>query len=159
MSRTKRILLLGFILMAFTIPASADLCVVVEQTDNTRIEFLLSDEPQISYNGVVVTIATSRTSVELPTAQVKKVYVAEASVTGISQKETYSIVRIDITSTDINLNGLEAGSIVYAYTIDGRIINSGRANNDGTLQLSIGAIQNEIIVVKTSKQTFKLIRK
>ena len=49
-------------------------CVVVEQTDGTRTEYLLTAEPRVSYDGAVVRLVSSEASVELAVADVAKVY-------------------------------------------------------------------------------------
>ncbi len=42
----------------------AQQCVVVEQTDGTRTEYLLSTEPRVSYDGSVVRLVSSTADVD-----------------------------------------------------------------------------------------------
>lgn len=134
-------------------------CVVVEQTDGTRTEYLLSAEPRVSYDGAVVRLVSSTASVELAVADVAKVYLAE-STTGISSPAVSPAVRIRLTATGLQLCGLEPGSTVSVCILDGRQLCSGRATSDGSLTLPLNNhVPGGVIVVRTSKQSFKLTRK
>jgi hypothetical protein len=159
MRKIKRIYLLSLILFAVVMTAHAEPCVVVELTDNTRAEYLLSDSPKISFSGSVVTLTTASTTIEMSVASVRKVYVAEASPSGISETSARSLVQIAITEGGLSFSGLEAGSSVSAATINGMLVGSGCADGNGRLSLPLSAPGRGAIVVKTSKQTFKLIRK
>ena len=94
-------------------------CVVVEQTDGTRTEYLLTAEPRVSYDGAVVRLVSSTASVELPVADVAKVYLAE-STTGISSPAASPAVRIALTATGLQLCGLEPGSTVSVLWSEAR---------------------------------------
>ena len=157
---TKRLLLSLLLPLAAALPGHAagddGACVVVEQRDGTCSEYLLSDAPRITYSGDAVVLTTTQTEVQLPVAEVKKVYVA-AAPTGIAELSA-TPVRVRLASGAIVLSGLPAGSSVTASTIDGRLLQQGRASSDGTLRLPLGNTRGQLIVVKTSTQTFKLTK-
>ena len=134
-------------------------CVVVEQTDGTRTEYLLSAEPRVSYDGAVVRLVSSEASVELAVADVAKVYLSE-SATGISSPAASPAVRIALTAAGLQLCGLEPGSAVSVCSLDGRQLCSGRATSDGSLVLPLNNhVPGGVMVVRTSNQSFKLTRK
>ena len=132
-------------------------CVVVEQTNGTRTEYLLKDEPRISYDGTMVRLKSSTIDVELAQADVAKVYLAE-STTGVSSVGR-SNVRVRLTANSIALNGLEPDCMVSVSFLDGRQLLRGRATSDGSLQLSLSNVPNGVIVIRASNQSFKLIKK
>ena len=135
-------------------------CVVVERTSGARTEYLLADDPRVSYDGAVVRIVSSVASVELPVADVAKVYLAESTTTDISSPAASPAVRIALTATGLQLSCLEPGSTVSVCSLDGRQLCSGRATSDGSLVLPLNNhVPGGVMVVRTSKQSFKLTRK
>ena len=135
-------------------------CVVVEQTDGTKANYLLASQPRITYAEGEVCLTTTETTVTLPAADVAKVYLSETeTTTGVQTAETSSSVLVNLTGGSLALSGLDGGSAVALYDADGRQLCSGTASSDGTLSLSLGSLPSGIIIVKTIHQTFKLIRK
>ena len=136
-------------------------CVVVEQTNGNKAEYLLSTEPRITYVGNDVTLTSTEVTVVLDAADVSKVYLSETNIssTAIQQVEAAKSVFVNLTDGNLSLNGLETGSPVALYTADGRQLYAGTANAAGTLSLPLGSFQGGIIIVKTATQTFKIIKK
>ncbi|MBQ8064443.1 MAG: hypothetical protein IJ144_02355 [Prevotella sp.] len=160
-SKQRRILLTAALALAATAlwaeePAP---CVVVEQTDGTRTEYLLTTEPRVSYDGSVVRLQSSEADVELAVADVAKVYLAESVLpTGISSSAAAGgrSVRVRLTAGGLELSGLEPGSDASAVSLDGRRLSGSRAGNDGSLLLPLSNVSGGVIVVRTSNQSFKL---
>ena len=162
--RTARLrrLLLALVLMLPATAMRADggaPCVVVEQTDGTKTEYLLSDAPRVSYDGKVVRLTSSTADVELAQADVLKVYLAQSIATAIGTPEARTATRVRLTADGLCLSGLEPGSTVSVAALDGRLLSGGRASADGSLTLPLNHVPDGIIVIRTSHQSFKLIRK
>ena len=162
----KKTMMLFFALAVSSVSAWAQTttasCVVVEDIDGNETPFLLATEPRITYVGDVVTLTSNETTVEFDAAEVKKVYLSQTSLSGataIQQVEATKSVLFDLTDGNLSVNGLETGSPVALYTADGRQIYVGTANAAGSLSLPLGSFQGGMIIVKTTKQTFKIIKK
>jgi hypothetical protein len=136
-------------------------CVVVEEADGTKTEYLLTTEPRITYVGNDVTLTSSEVTVKLDVADVKKVYLSERSInaTGIQDVKASESVIVDLTDGKLDLNGLKNGSPVAIYSVDGRQLYAGTASAAGTLSLPLGTLPGGMIIVKTTTQTFKIIKK
>ena len=137
-------------------------CVVVDQVRGPQYKFLLTDDPKITYVGDDVTISSNGSvDVVLNAANVEKVYLSENDLgaTAIQQVEATKSVLFDLTDGNLSVNGLETGSPVALYTADGRQIYAGTANAAGSLSLPLGSFHGGMIIVKTAKQTFKIIKK
>lgn len=134
-------------------------CVVVEQTDGTRTEYVLSAEPRISYAADVVTLTTADATLQLPVADVKKVYLASSVTTAVGTQRQPSAPRIELTADGLRLSGLTAGTTVSVYAADGRQLLAPVAATDGTLSISLGRQPQGMLIIKTNNQSFKLIRK
>ena len=162
----KKTMMLFFALAVSSVSAWAQTttasCVVVEETNGNKTEFLLATEPRITYDGDVVTLECTEDNLVLDAAEVKKVYLSQKSLSGataIQQLEATKSVLFDLTDGNLSVNGLETGSPVALYTADGRQLYAGTANAAGSLSLPLGSFQGGMIIVKTTKQTFKIIKK
>jgi hypothetical protein len=135
-------------------------CVVVEQTNGDKAEYLLTTEPRITYVGDDVTLTSTEVTVVLDVADVKKVYLSQTNAaTGIQDVKASESVIVDLTDGKLDLNGLKEGSPVALYSVDGRQLYAGTASAAGTLSLPLGTLPGGMIIVKTTTQTFKIIKK
>ena len=137
-------------------------CVVVEQTNGDKAEYLLTTEPYITYVGNDVTITNTEVTVVLDAADVEKVYLSETNLNGataIQDVKASESVLVDLTDGNLSVNGLETGSPVALYSVDGRQLYAGTASAAGTLSLPLGTLPGGMIIVKTTTQTFKIIKK
>ena len=135
------------------------LCAVVQRTNGTQTEFMLSEVPQITYGKGVVNVTTSTTTLEFKSSEVKRVYMAQKSVQGIGTTKTaQNVARVDISSAAVTVTGLEPGSDAALYTADGRYLKAANVASDGTLSLPMPKSQG-VFIVKTKNQSFKIINK
>lgn len=135
-------------------------CVVVEQTDGTRTEFVLTSDPRITYNSREVTLKAIDAMLQLPVTEVKKVYlsVIENEKDGIGLQQAATL-RVCFVTDGLRLNGLSAGAPVLVYSADGRMLLSQNAGADGTLTLSFSHLPLGLLIIMTNNQSFKVIRK
>jgi len=136
-------------------------CVVVDQVRGPQYKFLLSNDPKITYDGDEVTISSTDNTVVLDVADVERVYLSQTSTdaNGIQDVKASESVIVDMTDGKLDLNGLKNGSPVALYSVDGRQLYAGTASAAGTLSLPLGTLPGGMIIVKTTTQTFKIIKK
>ena len=136
-------------------------CVVVEETNGNKTEFLLTTQPRITYVGNDVTLTSTGATVVLDAANVKKVFLAESetNATSVQEVKASESVIVDLTDGKLALNGLKSDSPVALYSVDGRQLYAGTASAAGTLSLPLGSFPGGIIIVKTTTQSFKIIKK
>ena len=143
------------------------LCAVVQETNGTKTEFLLGENPCITYGEGVVNVSTSATKLELKASQVMRVYMKKLDATpqqdelqGISTaKTTQQTARVAITPAAVTVTGLEPGSDAALYASDGRQLKAAKAAADGTLSLPMPTKSQGVLIVKTKNQSFKIINK
>ena len=155
------LLLLAFVGARAQTDEQKSLCAVVEQTDGSQTEFMLNEQPQITYGDGVVNVSTSTTTLELKASQVMRVYMTKkSSVQGISTaKANQNVARVAITSAAVTVTGLEPDSDAALYTADGRQLKAAKAAADGTLTLPMPTKSQGVLIVKTKNQSFKIINK
>ena len=155
-----------FVLAVVGVRAQTDeqtsLCAVVQQTDGTKTEFMLNEQPQITYGEGVVNVSTSTTTLEFKASQVMRVYMTKKSsdVQGISAtKSNQNVARVAITPAAATVTGLEPDSDAALYTADGRQLKAAKAAADGTLSFPMPTKSQGVLIVKTKNQSFKIINK
>lgn len=133
-------------------------CVVVEQENGDKTEYLLSTLPQIRYVDDVVILSTSSATLELPAENVAKVYLSESASTGVDGVKS-DAVRFSFVDGGLVVSGLEQGSAVEVYAVDGSLLVSRKAGNAGKVSLPLPQSQHGTLIVKANGQTFKVIAK
>ena len=157
MKKTKLILLALSLCATGLYAQTVSPCVVVQQKDGTSTEYLLTEEPRISYKSDVVTLTWSAGALELAPTDIERVYLSTTE-TGDQTTKITSVEksRIALTADGISLSGLQPGSSVAVYSTNGQCIASEHVADNGQIDMSLPA---GILVIKTQKQTFKIIRK
>lgn len=165
MKNLKKLFLSGLLLFSASLYAQEyeAPCVVVEQTDGSKTEYLLKSEPRIAFDGETVTLTTSDETVLLKVENVSRAYVKapvkpQPNEVGIAEASK-TAERVILTADGLSLSGLQPGSAVDVYTADGRQLKAVKAAADGTASLNLGNSRSGMIIVKTNNQSFKLIRK
>ena len=133
-------------------------CVVVELVDGGKTEFLLSTSPSITFVDDVVQLTTSDTQVLYGADLVLKVYLSETSNSGDRITAPQSS-RFEVAGGAVKASGLTPGSLMTAYTADGKLIASQKVDESGAASLSISQSHKGVIIIKTQNQSFKYIRK
>lgn len=133
-------------------------CVVVETAGGQCTEYLLSAKPRFSCAGNVVTLTAADVSVELSAADVKRIYLSETEVSGITAA-TQARRRLHLSGSELLAEGLAPGTPVTLYTLDGRQLASSAADPQGSCRLSLAALPTGIVILKTHQQSIKIIRK
>ena len=161
MKKRSKLLLASLLLMCSSGLQAQTSCVVVEQTDGTKTEFLLTCEPRIRYAADVVTLTSTDATLELPVDVVKKVYLSETNedLNDLRSTQQTATARVRLTADALLMSGLAAACPVTVYSADGRLLRSQNANPDGTLSLSLSRLPQGMLIIKTNNQSFKLIRK
>lgn len=129
-------------------------CVVVEKSDSTRAEFLLTDVPRVACADNVVRVTTNAVSLEIPVDEVVKVYLAETDVTKVS--DIAQPVRYAVTADGIHISGLPRGGMAGIYDTDGRLLAGRRADDKGNVVLQVRRKLSGVFVVKAGTQSFKI---
>lgn len=135
-------------------------CVVVEQTDGTTSNYLLSSDPQIRYDSQNVTLTSDDADLVLPAAEVSRIYLSQApsDLSSVNKIEA-DVPQFRVTSSAISVTGVAPGVPVAVYAIDGRQLSRATASADGSLTIPLSSLPQGVLVVNAGKHSFKLIRK
>lgn len=132
---------------------------VIQQDDGTEDRFALKEYPAITFAGDVLVVETSERKVEVDIAEVVNysfVTVAEELPTAIG------MVNQDATSfsySNAEFSGLATDATVAAYSINGQLLTTIKAEADGKARLDLSSLPKGTIILRTPNKTIKIINK
>lgn len=123
------------------------------------VVFALSERPKATLTATSLVVTTANDTIYYPLSEYRKFELTDEA-TAISQprgNDGTDIV-VHLSGSTLQMEGLEAGSPVAAYTTGGALAASAKASANGSATLSLSR-QKGIIIVKTNGRTFKFISK
>lgn len=128
-----------------------------------KIGYPLATRPKVVYDGENIVLTTHSETVEYPAKDVWK-YTLEEEMS-MQQPESSIEPPVIISPTmrqterTINISGCRPGSSVMLYSLGGVLLQTGLADSDGNLQLSISDYVQGVYIIKTETITYKIIKR
>lgn len=154
-------LLLTSVLVLIAIAVSAQARMVVWEKGGNKVVYQLSDQPTTTFENGKLTISTNSASVSYHLENVLRYTyegVENKPVNGIEQLSEEVQVTIDHSGQSVSFKNLQPGTAVNLYGLNGMLIDTQRADGNGSASLSVSHRPTGVYVVKTGKQTIKLTR-
>jgi len=122
--------------------------VVVNMTDGTKAEFMLADEPVVTYSGNYLVLKTAT----------KEVSVSVTSIINLSFVDRYTPTKIESapTADGVLFRQLPAGSEIRVFTVDGKSVCTQKADSDGSVGLDLSRLPKGVLIIKTPETTIKV---
>lgn len=125
--------------------------------DGTTQTYELAEQPVITVVGTELKIVANHADVSIPLSDVVR-YTFQKRTTGIDEVGTNQEV-IDYKDGVLTLSGLEAGTPISLYTIDGRLLQAHTVADDGTYRQSLASLRQGVYVVKVNHKSYKIIKR
>lgn len=129
---------------------------VVNSKDGTKTTFGLADEPKISFSNSELSIVSSSRTFAISLANVQSYAFLEKST---SIEEVIKNGNVKLENGFVVFNGLESGSIVIAYTQDGKLVKESKADSKGSAVLDLSVLPKGILILKSNTISIKVINK
>ena len=161
----KKLLFMLLLSLGTITGASADTVqkLVVTKADGSVVKFDFSDAPVVSFTSTDVEIKVGgEKAILFPLSDYAKFTFEEEGILPDEVAEVVEEIRAEefkIEGGNIRAWGLEPGSPVTIYSLDGKPVASGRADSNGDFSFSLSGANAGIYIVKTSKTTFKFLKK
>ncbi len=155
------------LLLAMTITAQAQeaqWCLVVESAAGETIAIGADLKPVVKttaegYELRYGSQTTAFTWSELKKVTVKKT-VADHNVTPVEEVKTVEEnPSFRIADGEIRISGAEPGTMVLVYAVNGQQVLRSRVGENGSVSLSATGLPANMYIIKTTKSSFKLIKK
>ena len=160
----KKALIRAFALLTLLlIPAQALLarvaeenvtCMVLTLTDGTINRFALTDTPVVTYEGENLVVSIGEEQFTTTLSGISKLTFEQVS-TGISEMVGES-PKSAFTPGQARFEGLKTHAIVSIYTIDGKMLSSMRANDEGTVSIDLSTLPHGFYIIRTPNQSYKI---
>ena len=125
--------------------------------DGTTQTYELAEQPVITVVGAELKIVANHADVSIPLSDVMR-YTFQKRTTGIDEVDTNQEV-IDYKDGVLTLSGLEAGTPISLYTIDGRLLQAHTVADDGTYRQSFASLRQGVYVVKVNHKSYKIMKR
>lgn len=126
----------------------------IEMKDGTNISYLLEDLPVISFANDKLLIKTKNLKTEHPQAVIKRyVFISEGALV-----KNVGVNNIKQIGDLININGLDTGTLVYVYSIEGKLLMVKSPEINGTVVISLSALPLGMYIIKYSNLSVKIFK-
>lgn len=149
-----------FVLMTFflgiTQISSATDKVIVSDENGEKVSFLLSSNPEISFDAYDLILKTDQETVFYPITKFRSFSIESKSSDNVDQVSSPYQIPTFSFKDGLHAINLQPSSQVMVYNVTGMMIAEGFANENGSFTLSVNAQKNSICIVKTSVGSFKV---
>lgn len=130
--------------------------------DETSVYFLLSEKPLVTFvdDSVQIVSDTNEATIERSFVnEFKFIHEIPAKIENIPDTDEHSTnEHYEITRNAIIVEGLLPGSIVRLISLDGKVIKSTAADDNGNVTISIDSLSPNIYIITFSETAIKFIK-
>ncbi len=148
---------IGVLLAIASAPTFAETThVTVDLTDGTKVSYLLSESPKISYKAdSLIVSGSARTAFEL--SKVDSYHFTDGSLSDVAVLGSNEVRITYSDNNHVKAEGLKPNSSVVLYSVAGSAIQKVSASAEGVAELGLPQ-EKGIYILKTDFQTVKLIK-
>ena len=157
----KRLLFIMFLLAGVVTGIYADNdanALVVNHKSGTQTVFAFAQKPIITFRGEALVInSNDKAEFTISMADVKNYTFGTAS-TGIDEVKVAGNTHI-IKNGHVVFKGMKAGQTVSIYSVDGKLLNSVKADGEGIADIELNTLSKGIFIVKCAQSQIKINNK
>jgi hypothetical protein len=156
----KKILLLILLAMPFVTSmtqAATQNALVVQTKSGSATTFFLKDEPQVSFEGTNLKVASAQGNAYFPLADVLRFTYRQVDPTGIDE-QVMPETGVSFDGGVLVISQLKAGATVSVYTHDGKLVRHLAPQRYGTYRLNLSELSSGLYVVKADNATYKITK-
>lgn len=130
--------------------------IAVYQMDGQKALFAFADQPEVTYTATELVLTTTKTMVQYPISQLKKLQFEKADMPeGIDEVETDK--RFSFRDGSIVIEGGQPNSLVNIYTVSGTLIAQYRLDSNGDAVIPTQGLSGTTYIFANGSITFKFI--
>lgn len=134
--------------------------IIVELNSGKKMEFRLDDHPKFVFDGQIVKLTADGVQVEFAPLDLMKLTMGQVSnISSGIEEHTSTQNEIKVEAGFIRLNGFNASDVVIAYSSNGTKLTEYRIGGNGSLVIPISSLPTGISIIKTNKQSIKILRR
>lgn len=155
----KRFLLFTTTVLWVTLSAFAteQNVVAIYQTDGQKALFAFADQPEVTYTTTDLVLTTTKTTVQYPISQLKKIQFEMAEMPeGIDELEEDK--RFSFRDGSIVIEGGVPNSLVTIYTVSGALTAQYRLDGNGDAVIPTQGLSSQVYIFANGSITFKFMQ-
>ena len=130
--------------------------VAVYQMDGQKALFAFADQPEVTYTATELVLTTTKTMVQYPISQLKKLQFEKADMPeGLDEVETDK--RFSFRDGSIVIEGGQPNSLVNIYTVFGTLTAQYRLDSNGDAVIPTQGLSGNTYIFANGSITFKFI--
>lgn len=129
---------------------------IIETKDGNTVAYHLSTRPVVTFELTDLVLTSTDVKVQYPVTDVKELRFADGT-TAINETKVGDIT-FSVSGDMISANGLENGSNLEVYSIDGKEIAKASVDATGKAQVNISDLGQGVYVVKAGKKSYKILK-
>ncbi len=142
--------------VTFSAFATEQNVIAVYQMDGQKALFAFADQPEVTYTATDLVLTTTKTMVQYPISQLKKLQFEKADMPeGIDEVEADK--RFSFRDGSIVIEGGQPNSLVNIYTVSGTLIAQYRLDSNGDAVISTQGLSGNTYIFANGSITFKFI--
>lgn len=154
----KIVLLLTALLLTCVIHVAAveQNVVAIYQLDGQKALFAFADQPEVTYSATDLILTSTKTSVQYPISQLKKLAFEQADMPeGID--EVVADRRFSFRDGSIVIEGGDPNSLVTIYTVSGTMAAQYRLDGSGNAIIPTQGLSGSVYILSNGSITFKFM--
>ena len=130
----------------------------VWKKDKSTVLFALAEKPVTTFSDNKLVIKTSSATIEYPLADIQR-YTYEGVETGIESIESDNSMLVKQEKDKLSLRNLKAGEEVRLYSASGHLLQVLKSKGSEPVVISISSRPQGVYIVKSGKETIKLMKR
>lgn len=132
---------------------------VIQQDDGTESRFALKEYPEITFNGDALVVESAERNLEIAIADVVSYSFETVQEPLPTRIEAVNQDAPAISFAGAEFRGLASGAAVTAWSLNGQMLSTIKAEADGTAKIDLASLPKGVIILRTPGKTIKIINK
>jgi hypothetical protein len=153
----KVVLLLFFSLLSGLMYAQEERALCLSMRDGSSVSFFLNERPKMTFVADSVKIVSSASQTKVKRSDVLDIKFRMDVPSGI--EDVCENGTVEIGSEFIRVENMRPDGVVNVYSVDGRVVVSGKADSNGSVVIGLHSIPSGIYLLNYNDITIKFIRR
>lgn len=160
MKKLLKVTLLLLVSIVLAVPLRATdnpVTLVVLTRDNAQHKFVLSDQPEVTFEGLNLAVTSVNSTTTFALSDVIRFTYLNATndIEELKTEET----QVNFKDGTIVIDHLKAGGTVAVYSVEGRLVRQLTARESGTYNLNLSELPLGVYIVKADRVTYKIAKR
>ena len=131
----------------------------VHQKNGEQFSFGFEDKPVVTFTDTELIVTSTKTELRYELANVNKFTFDDVEDAVINIKSDASKASITLDEYEVSISGLEADAAIRLITSDGKLLQSYKADEAGSVTFSIAELPQGTYIITTESLSCKIIKK